>query len=62
MKNSEIKATHTFDIVIHYYSCPKCGYIGENRKNFIYRFGVLQKELECERCRHQFIITQLIYP
>ena len=45
---------HTWDIVIHYYACPKCGYIIENRDKYEQRLGVLQKELTCARCQKHF--------
>lgn len=52
------KGTHTWDIVIDYYQCPKCGNIIENRETFEYRLGSTQKDFECERCHHKFTITK----
>lgn len=49
---------HTWDLVIHYYCCPKCQYILENREKFEHRLGTLQKDLICPRCKDKFTITK----
>lgn len=48
------KGTHTYDIFLEYLLCPKCGAIIESRANYQYRFGKYEKEVECDRCHHQF--------
>ncbi len=53
---------HTWDMVLHYYRCPHCGYILENRQKFERRFNDLQKELLCPRCRHIFAVVKKIRP
>lgn len=53
---------HTWDLVLHYYRCPKCGYILENRDKFEPYFNRLQKQVTCSRCQHLFIVTQKTKP
>lgn len=53
---------HTWDIVIDYHRCPKCGYILESRDKYQYRMGKYVKQLECERCHHQFMVTKSTEP
>lgn len=53
---------HTWDLILHYYRCPKCGYILENRDKFDAHFNRLQKELACLRCQHVFTVTKKIKP
>jgi hypothetical protein len=45
---------HTWDLILHYYRCPQCGYIMENRDKFEHRSHQLEKELICSRCQHAF--------
>jgi uncharacterized C2H2 Zn-finger protein len=49
---------HTWDLVLHYDCCPKCGYVFENREKFERRFTVLEKELACPRCFHTYKMTK----
>ncbi|WP_068469098.1 hypothetical protein [Candidatus Protochlamydia phocaeensis] len=53
---------HTWDIVIHYYRCPKCGYIIENRDKYEYRLGQLEKDLTCGRCQEHFMVVKESQP
>ncbi len=52
------KGTHTWDLIIQYHKCPKCGYIIESRKDFYYRLGKWVKDVSCERCGHQFLLER----
>lgn len=49
---------HTWDMVLHYYQCPQCGYINESRHKFVIRDNALQKDLTCARCRNHFQVTK----
>jgi uncharacterized C2H2 Zn-finger protein len=49
---------HTWDIIIDYFRCPKCGYIIESREKYEYRLGLYQKELICNRCDQHFTVTK----
>lgn len=53
---------HTWDLVLHYYRCPVCGYILENRAKFESRFHELVKECICLRCQHSFTISKKKQP
>jgi uncharacterized C2H2 Zn-finger protein len=48
------KGTHTWDLFLSYHKCPKCDFIMESRKDFVYQDGMGYKELECPRCHHNF--------
>lgn len=48
------RGPHTWDIIIEYHACPKCGYIQENRERYEDRLGVLVKDLTCERCKSPY--------
>lgn len=52
------KGTHTWDLFQHYFCCPSCSYIFEERKDYTYRLGSYIKELECPRCRHSFVMKK----
>jgi DNA-directed RNA polymerase subunit RPC12/RpoP len=57
------KGEHTWDLFLHYYSCPQCGLIIENRENDQYKEGgVFQKKLTCPRCSHHFIMKKIGKP
>lgn len=45
---------HTWDLILHYYACPICGFIDENKDKFEKRFDILEKEIVCPRCRHTY--------
>jgi rubredoxin len=53
---------HTWDLVVHYYRCPQCGYIAENRDKFEARFNRLEKDLVCLRCQYAFTIAKKTHP
>lgn len=53
---------HTWDLNLHYYSCPKCHYIMENREKFETRFNQLQKDLVCPRCQYGFRVMKKMKP
>lgn len=48
------KGEHTWDMVIDYKRCPKCGFINEDRQEFQYVMGTWLKEITCERCGNAF--------
>lgn len=48
------KGPHTWDLVLQYHRCPKCGYIIESREGFRHRLGSWMKEVQCDRCKHSF--------
>lgn len=50
--------THTWDLNLHYYQCPKCGYVLENRDKFESRFDLLHKDITCLRCQYTFRIEK----
>lgn len=50
--------THTWDLNLHYYRCPRCGYVLENRDKFEKSFSQLSKELICLRCQFGFRLTK----
>lgn len=54
------KGSHTWDIIIEYHRCPNCEFINENRKKYQYRLGKQQKEVECQRCHHLFVVTKKV--
>ncbi len=53
---------HTWDLILHYYRCPKCGFIIENRDKFEPRFSQIEKNLTCPRCQQAFTLTKKIQP
>jgi rubredoxin len=52
--------SHTWDLISHYYSCPHCGYISENKDKFEKRFRELEKEMACPRCQYQFTVKKKV--
>lgn len=56
------KGTHTWDLVIDYHRCPKCGNIIESRDIYEYILGKYQKEIECDRCHHKFLVFKHTKP
>jgi hypothetical protein len=56
------KGTHTWDLVIKYHRCHKCGYIIESRQDFEYRLGKYQKDIKCERCGNSYTLTRQTDP
>lgn len=50
--------THTWDLLLHYYQCPQCGYVMENRDKFEVRLHHLEKEVCCPRCQHLFTVKK----
>lgn len=53
---------HTWDLILHYYRCSKCGYIMENHDKFEPYFQRLEKKLICPRCQHAFKIEKNVRP
>ncbi len=49
---------HTWDLIVQYHQCPKCGRINESREDYHYRLGAWIKEVTCERCGHAFRLTK----
>jgi len=52
------KGSHTWEIILYYHRCPKCGFIFESREDYQYRLGLYQKDLECPKCHHQYTVTK----
>ena len=50
------KGPHTWDLVVDYQKCPKCGFINENREMFHYELGSWVKEITCGRCANLFTV------
>jgi len=53
---------HTWDLVITYHRCPKCGYIIENRDKYENQLGQLQKSLVCPLCHENFTVIKKTRP
>ena len=53
---------HTWDLVLNYYRCGKCGYIIENREKFEARYHRLEKEVTCPRCRSMMTVKKKVQP
>jgi NAD-dependent dihydropyrimidine dehydrogenase PreA subunit len=49
---------HTWDMIINYHQCPKCGKIVENRNQYEYRLSHYELDLVCDRCQHHFTKTK----
>ena len=49
---------HTWNLYLHYYSCPQCGFIIESRQDYEERLTTFEKELTCPRCQHNFTLTK----
>lgn len=49
---------HTWDLVLHYYRCARCGTIMENREKFEPRFHRFQKEIVCPVCQQTFTVEK----
>ena len=48
------RGEHTWDLIITYHRCPKCGFILEDRHIYEYRNGGYYKDLECPRCHQKW--------
>ena len=53
---------HTWDLNLHYYSCPQCGCIVENRDKFEPSFSHLIKDMTCNRCHYAFRVIKKTRP
>jgi rubredoxin len=53
---------HTWEFLLHYYRCPKCGYVIEDRNKYERRMRLLQKEVYCNRCQYEFTVTKKKMP
>ncbi len=56
------KGTHTWDLILHYHACPKCGNIIESRTDYHYRLGKDVKDVECPQCHEQFTLFKSSTP
>jgi hypothetical protein len=56
------KGPHTWDLILQYHRCPKCGKIIESRENYTYRLGKYIKELQCTNCKENFTLTKPTKP
>lgn len=52
------KGSHTWDIIIDYHRCPNCEFINESRKKYHILQGKQQKEIDCQRCHHRFVVIK----
>lgn len=50
------KGEHTWDLVLDYQRCQKCGRIIENREEFRYEMGSWVKDVSCDHCGHAFTV------
>ena len=51
------KGLHTWDLIVEYHRCPKCGYILESRQGFVRDAeGNWSKNVSCERCGNSFAV------
>ena len=50
------KGEHTWDLVIDYQRCPKCGFINEDRQIFHYQMGSWSKDITCGKCGNIFTV------
>jgi len=50
--------THSWEQIIEYFRCKKCGFINESRTDYVSRRGEWQKDLSCKRCHHRFTVTK----
>lgn len=56
------KGTHTWDLVLKYHRCPKCGFIIESREDYTHRLGAWIKDLTCSRCGEHFSLEKNTKP
>jgi hypothetical protein len=56
------KGEHTWDIIIQYHRCPKCGNIIESRQGYEYRQGKYRKEVSCDHCHQHFTVIKSSEP
>jgi len=56
------RGDHTWDLVVAYHKCPVCGFIFENRDEYMYRLGSYIKECQCPRCSHSFTLKKCVKP
>lgn len=56
------KGLHTWDLILQYHRCPKCGFIIESRDDFKYRLGKWLKAVHCERCGFSFELSKARKP
>lgn len=56
------KGTHTWNLHLSYHRCPKCGYIIESRNGYQYHLGKWMKDVQCDRCKHNFEMTKPCKP
>jgi uncharacterized C2H2 Zn-finger protein len=49
------RGIHTWDLIVHYHLCPKCGKIIESREDYRYQKGAWTKQLRCPKCSTLFI-------
>lgn len=56
------RGEHTWDLVLQYHRCPKCGFIIESREGFHYRLGKWVKDLVCDRCGNTYEVMRILKP
>lgn len=57
------KGSHTWDLVVDYHRCPKCGFITESRQSFYSDAeGKWSKKITCGRCDGQFVVNKARKP
>jgi uncharacterized C2H2 Zn-finger protein len=52
------RGRHTWDILIMYHRCPKCGFVFENREAYQYVLGKYLKQLRCPRCGKEYTLEE----
>ncbi len=54
------RGEHTWNLFLHYCSCPQCGFVMESRNDYeAGGAGVFQKNLSCHRCGCHFTIKKV---
>lgn len=54
------KGEHTWDLVVDYHRCPKCGFINESRVEYQRGKDSLTKDITCGRCGEKFTVSKKI--
>ena len=52
------RGEHTWDLTLHYHSCPQCSKIIESRETYHYQLGSWIKNVHCVHCGKDFTFTK----
>ena len=52
------KKLYTWETILEYIKCPKCGWILEDRQLYKSFFGKPYKQLQCLQCQHQWMVEK----